>query len=169
VLAPPIQPPASPSAIQATAEIDPATHQQDALTLRLAMLLSAIEKSGRPDGAGAMVVRSIGDSLSVVICFGDNSSAVKIDENLARALGETALMADHVILRGRTDAAVATPTAGQLALSRALAVKKMLITEGIDRRRVRIFYRAAGAFEADNRAPEGRAANRRVEIELRRS
>jgi outer membrane protein OmpA-like peptidoglycan-associated protein len=73
-----------------------------------------------------------------------------------------------VILRGRTDASVATSTAGELALRRALAVKGILVAQGVEPQRVRILYRAAGDFEADDSTPEGRAVNRRVEIELRR-
>jgi outer membrane protein OmpA-like peptidoglycan-associated protein len=167
-LAPPLTPAAEPSSTQAAINTNPVALQEDALQQRVGALVSAIEKVGRPDGSGAIVVRSDEGALSVVIRFGDNSSAVELDDELLRALGEAAQAANRVVLRGRTDATVATPTAGQLALRRALTVKEILVTEGVNPGRVRVFYRAAGDFEADDRLPEGRAANRRVEIELRR-
>jgi outer membrane protein OmpA-like peptidoglycan-associated protein len=167
-LAPPLTPAAEPSSTQAATNTDPVVLRRDALQQRVRALVSAIEKFGRPHGPGAIVVRSDEGALSVVIRFEDNSSAVELDDELLRALGEAAQAANRVVLRGRTDAIVATPTAGQLALRRALTVKEILVTQGVNPGRVRAFYRAAGDFEADDRLPEGRAANRRVEIELRR-
>jgi outer membrane protein OmpA-like peptidoglycan-associated protein len=167
-LAPPLTPAAEPSSTQAAINTNPVALQEDALQQRVGALVSAIEKVGRTDRAGAIVVRSDEGAFSVVIRFEDNSSAVELDDELLRALGEAAQAANRVVLRGRTDATVATPTAGQLALRRALTVKEILVTQGVNPGRVRVFYRAAGDFEADDRLPEGRAANRRVEIELRR-
>jgi len=47
---------------------------------------------------------------------------------------------------------------------RGVAVKRLLIAQGVDPARIRLFARSAGAFVADNRTAEGRAQNRRVEI-----
>jgi outer membrane protein OmpA-like peptidoglycan-associated protein len=168
-VATPSMPAVEPTSTRNTIKTNPVAHQEDALQQRVSALVTAIEKVGRADGSGAIVVRSDEGALSVVIRFEDNSSAVALDDELLRALGEAAQAANRVVLRGRTDATVATPTAGQLALRRALTVKEILVTEGVNPGRIRVFYRAAGDFEADDRLPEGRAANRRVEIELRRS
>ena len=139
-----------------------------ALRLRLEALVTAIEKSGSLGNPDAIVVRSDKGSCRVVIRFANNSSEVPVSGEERLALGEAAQSAERVILRGRTDASVATSTAGELALRRALAVKGILVAQGVEPQRVRILYRAAGDFEADDSTPEGRAVNRRVEIELRR-
>jgi len=168
-VATPSMPAVGPTSTQTAINTNPVALQEDALQQRVGALVSAIEKVGRTDRAGAIVVRSDEGAFSVVIRFEDNSSVVELDGELLRALGEAAQAANRVVLRGRTDATISTPTAGQLALRRALTVKEILVAEGVNPGRVRVFYRAAGDFEADDRLPEGRAANRRVEIELRRS
>jgi hypothetical protein len=50
----------------------------------------------------------------------------------------------------------------------AAVVRRLLISLNVDPERIRLFYRGAGNFVANNSTPEGKAMNRRVEIELRK-
>ena len=59
-----------------------------------------------------------------------------------------------------------TASAAELAVRRAVAVKQLLVVQGVAPENIRIFYRAAGGFAADNATREGKAANRRVEIQM---
>ena len=45
-------------------------------------------------------------------------------------------------------------------------LRRPLIGQGVDAKKIRAFYNSAGGFVADNSTPEGRAKNRRVDIEL---
>lgn len=67
-------------------------------------------------------------------------------------------------IRGYTDAT--KPTAGSRALARARAesARRYLIAMGALPDKISIDYLPAGGFIADNGSPQGRAANRRVEI-----
>jgi len=56
----------------------------------------------------------------------------------------------------------------QLAIRRAVEVRRLLISLNVEPERIRLFYRGAGNFVANNSTPEGKALNRRVEIELRK-
>jgi outer membrane protein OmpA-like peptidoglycan-associated protein len=47
-------------------------------------------------------------------------------------------------------------------------VRRLLISLNVEPQRIRLFYRGAGNFVANNSTPEGKALNRRVEIELRK-
>ena len=59
-------------------------------------------------------------------------------------------------------------TGTELAIRRAVEVRRLLISLNVDPERIRLFYRGAGNFVANNSTPEGKAMNRRVEIELRK-
>ncbi len=103
-----------------------------------------------------------------VVRFADNSASVEID---GPTLDELSELADHVqglTVTGYTDAARLTPGGSQLALRRALAVRKLLQERGMDPARIQVRYFGAGRFAADNSTPDGKAANRRVEIQIAR-
>jgi outer membrane protein OmpA-like peptidoglycan-associated protein len=74
--------------------------------------------------------------------------------------------AESVVVRGRTDGA--SPSAGDLltAKARALAAKKILIDNGIKRSKITLDYVSADDYLDDNGTIDGRAMNRRVEIEI---
>ena len=74
-----------------------------------------------------------------------------------------------VVLRGRTDGTTDSPIESRIARERAAAVRDYLAAAGVDPTRIRATYQPAGDHAADNTAATGRAANRRVEVEVYRT
>lgn len=122
-----------------------------ALNARLDRIEAQIAK------AGTVVVR---------IQFDSAETNVDPDSALFRALVPAAKVADRVNVRGRTDAQVAGANDLNVAIGRALAARKALIDRGVDAAKINVFFLAAGDFVAPSSTTEGRALNRRVEIEL---
>ncbi len=69
-------------------------------------------------------------------------------------------------MRGYTDSPVIDDANRKIALARALAARQYLIAQGVDPKKIRAYYKSAGGFIADNGTQEGRAKNRRVDIEI---
>ena len=85
----------------------------------------------------------------------------------------TTLIADAraaplVVLRGRTDGAADTPAESRIARERAATVRDYLVSAGVAPSRIRATYQPVGDRIADNAESNGRALNRRVEIEVYR-
>lgn len=132
-------------------------------------LLSAeLEEAQRAGREIGLYMRNVGGSSRVVVKFDDNSPEVQIDDHLLDPLGMAARAANRIYLHGHTDAYVASETGTALAISRAVEVRRLLISLNVEPERIRLFYRGAGNFVANNSTPEGKALNRRVEIELRK-
>jgi flagellar motor protein MotB len=87
--------------------------------------------------------------------------------SLEAALLKAAREATSISIRGRTDSASVDDLETRIALSRALRAREFLVSHGADANKIRLWYRAAGGFIADNSTAQGRAMNRRVEIEAR--
>lgn len=103
---------------------------------------------------------------TVYVTFPFNGTAFLPDDDLAAVLVPAAQRAERINLRGRTDSLIADAANARVALGRAMAARSYLIQHGVEAKKIRAFSRAAGDFRADNATDEGRAANRRVEIEL---
>jgi OOP family OmpA-OmpF porin len=71
-----------------------------------------------------------------------------------------------VIAVGHTDGIGSAPYNNKLSVRRAEAVKAYLVSKGIEPNRVYTEGKGKSAPRADNRTAEGRAQNRRVEIEV---
>jgi outer membrane protein OmpA-like peptidoglycan-associated protein len=97
------------------------------------------------------------------------SARVAIPAEVATALVEDAKTAPLVLLRGRTDGTSDAPAESRIARDRAAAVREYLVAAGVDPARIRATYQPAGDHVADNQSADGRALNRRVEIELYRA
>ena len=82
------------------------------------------------------------------------------------AMLHAAAAGKKIIIRGRTDSAVPNPVDQRIALGRAAAARHYLIENGIPRDKIAVFYRSAGGFAVDNTTAEGKARNRRVEVEV---
>jgi len=104
---------------------------------------------------------------SVHFAFG--SVEVKVSEPGASRLIEEARSAALIALRGRTDGEVEVPAESRVARQRAAAVRDWLVQAGVDPARIRTTWQPIGDHVASNLSADGRAMNRRVEIELYRS
>jgi outer membrane protein OmpA-like peptidoglycan-associated protein len=112
--------------------------------------------------------RSMANSVHIVR-FAFNSTKVDIPTDTASTLLEDAQGAPLVLLRGRTDGATDSPAESRMAQARASAVRDFLIASGVDPSRIRTTHQPSGDHVADNRSPQGRDLNRRVEIEVYRA
>jgi outer membrane protein OmpA-like peptidoglycan-associated protein len=101
--------------------------------------------------------------------FAFGSVEVKVPEPSASRLVEEARGAALIALRGRTDGEVEAPAESRVARQRAAAVRDWLIQAGVDPARIRTTWQPIGDHIASNLSTDGRAMNRRVEIELYRS
>ena len=104
-----------------------------------------------------------------IVHFGFNSTRVSIPTEEASALVEEAKTAPLVVLRGRTDGTTDSSAESRIAQARANAVRDYLIAAGVDAARIRTTHQPSGDHLADNRNPQGRSLNRRVEIEVYRT
>jgi outer membrane protein OmpA-like peptidoglycan-associated protein len=89
------------------------------------------------------------------------------DALLQSELLKAATAAKAILIRGRTDADSVDDIETRVALARACSARQYLVSNGVDPGKIRMWYRAAGGFVTDNSTEEGRALNRRVEIEMR--
>jgi outer membrane protein OmpA-like peptidoglycan-associated protein len=104
-----------------------------------------------------------------IVHFAFNSTQVSIPTAEASALVEEAKVAPLVLLRGRTDGTADTSAESRIAQARANAVRDYLVASGVDPTRIRTTHQPSGDHLADNRDPQGRNLNRRVEIEVYRT
>jgi outer membrane protein OmpA-like peptidoglycan-associated protein len=147
-----------------------ATLKQEIATLeeRVRFLSEELEEAHRAGRGSTLYIRDIAGSPRIAVKFEDNSAAVHVDDALLGALGNTVRAANRIYLHGHTDAYVASDTGTQLAIRRAVEVRSLLISLNVEPERMRMFYRGAGNFVANNSTADGKALNRRVEIELRK-
>ncbi|MDT4882260.1 type VI secretion system peptidoglycan-associated domain protein [compost metagenome] len=103
-----------------------------------------------------------------IVHFGFNSTRVSIPSEEAAALVEETKAAPLVILRGRTDGTSDSSAESRIAQARANAVREYLVASGVDPSRIRTTHQPSGDHLADNRSPQGKNLNRRVEIEVYR-
>ena len=104
-----------------------------------------------------------------IVHFAFNSTQVFIPTAEASALVEEAKVAPLVLLRGRTDGTADSSAESRIAQARANAVRDYLVASGVDPTRIRTTHQPSGDHLADNRNPQGRSLNRRVEIEVYRT
>lgn len=121
------------------------------------------EANARLDQIEAQLVAAA--SAIVQVTFPTRSTKFKPSPSVAETLLSAAKAADSVNVRGRTDARIAGPADPRIALGRALAARKFLIDGGVKPAKIKVFSQADGDFIAPNTTKEGRALNRRVEIE----
>lgn len=98
--------------------------------------------------------------------FAFGSALVAVPPEVGSALLSDARGAPFILLKGRTDGTTDNAIDARLARERALAVRDHLVAAGVDPVRIRVTHQATGDGVADNTTAQGRAANRRVDIEV---
>jgi len=139
-----------------------------ALEENMRRLSAALDAAHRGGTGSTLYLRPLGTVPRLVMTFEDNSAHPQVDDPLLAVMGDTARSANRIYLHGHTDAFVASETGTALAIRRTVEVRRLLISLNVEPERIRLFYRGAGNFVANNSTAEGRALNRRVEIELRK-
>lgn len=88
-------------------------------------------------------------------------------EQVAQALRASVSTAESIEVRGHTDSNAVNPVDKRIAIERAEKARTWLINNGADGSKIRTTYFAAGNFLVENKTPQGRSMNRRVEIDIR--
>ncbi len=127
---------------------------------------SATTSSTRPSPAASAAPRP---DLAPIVFEGASSVVSPEDQQRLSELARHLLAhpAATVVLRGYTDNGQDADGRRRLSLARAEAVRQVLVDAGVPRDRVRTIARGSADPAASNDTAEGRARNRRVEIELR--
>jgi outer membrane protein OmpA-like peptidoglycan-associated protein len=107
-----------------------------------------------------------GSSYLMRVHFAWNSAAFHPTTEQVLALRPHLVDAARIEVRGRTDGPTPHPADERVALARALAAKHFLVSQGVDPRRIVLNFVSGAEYVADNTTAEGRAENRRVEIEV---
>ena len=100
-----------------------------------------------------------------VVLYKHGSVTFDLNEIDAARLLRTARGAQHIEIRGRTDGAVETPAESRIARQRAEKMLAFLARNGVDATRINATWQPVGDHLGPNDDPEGRALNRRVEVE----
>lgn len=107
-----------------------------------------------------------GANLVYTARFPLRSTRLALSREARAALIDAARQAPLVMLRGRTDATRDNPLDTRLAQQRAESARSLLAAGGVNPARIRVTWQGAGDTVAPTDTAEGRALNRRVEIEL---
>ena len=87
----------------------------------------------------------------------------KLDDLVGKVKG---ISLEVIIAVGHTDSVGSDAYNQKLSVKRAESVKAYLVTKGMEKNRVYTEGKGEKQPVADNKTPEGRAKNRRVEIEV---
>jgi outer membrane protein OmpA-like peptidoglycan-associated protein len=87
-------------------------------------------------------------------------------EQVAQALRASVRGADKIEVRGHTDSNVVNPIDKLIAIERAEKARTWLINNGAEGSKISTKYFTAGNFLVENKTPQGRSMNRRVEIDI---
>jgi outer membrane protein OmpA-like peptidoglycan-associated protein len=121
-----------------------------------------------PLPASAAIAAPAAPNIVYAIFFDFGSTEVSMPDAVGERLIVDARKAPLVMLRGRTDGSTDSPSETRVARGRVAAVRAYLLQAGVEHWRIRSTWQSTGDFIADNASPEGRARNRRVEIEIYR-
>lgn len=86
---------------------------------------------------------------------------------VAQALRAAVRNADSVLVSGRTDSATPDAINRRIAIERAVKARAWLVANGVPATRITTRFSSSGLFLADNSTQDGKALNRRVEIDIR--
>ena len=98
--------------------------------------------------------------------FGYASSKFDPPAEIGEAMVSAGSKAKRINVRGHSDNTGSAEANRVLAMSRAVAAKNYLTARGIDKSKVFVFSRGASEPLGNNNTEEGRAQNRRVDVEF---
>jgi outer membrane protein OmpA-like peptidoglycan-associated protein len=112
--------------------------------------------------------RSTSTSLSRVFRyhFPVGGSNLSLSPNELAEIMPPARQANKIVVRARTDANAPSNADLLTAQRRAESAKRILIANGVPANKIMLNYVSADDYLGDNSTTEGRALNRRVEIEV---
>ena len=113
---------------------------------------------------GAAATRGANTVYTVLFNTGGTRLSLTVEEiaRLVNAAKESPL----VVVRGRTDGEAENAADSRIARERAIGMRSFLIGAGVPADRIRVTYQPVGDHAANNQTADGRALNRRVEVEL---
>lgn len=127
--------------------------------------IAALQRALIDLDAHKLATQTLPNSI-VTVRFDYGSTRVDIPSAVALGLIKEAKSAPLILLRGRTDGHSETAAESHVARARAAAMSDYLVAAGVSPSQIRATYQAIGDHVADNRTANGRAHNRRVEIEI---
>ena len=98
--------------------------------------------------------------------FGVDKKKFTLSSEMKSALLELAKASENIEVRGYTDSDQDSTADNDIALARAVSAYDFLVANGVPANHIYVSYEGAGSFIADNTTPEGKARNRRVEVEI---
>lgn len=136
-------------------------------------MLSEAQAMARPaalslgrEGMPGIAATTKGANTVFTVRFPVGGTKLSLSPQAQQTLVEAARRGAMVVLRGRTDALRDNAVDARIARQRAEAAQLVLARAGIAPNRIRVTWQGAGDTVASNDTAEGRALNRRVEIEV---
>lgn len=142
----PIAAPAKPTAAPATPAMSPQS-----------LVFPELPREAYTTNAHGVVIR---------VFHGFAKTDFEPSEQVAQALRDGVKDAERIEVRGRTDSSTVNPIDRLIAVERAVKARTWLVNNGAQAEKIRTTFLSAGQFIANNQTEEGRALNRRVEIEI---
>lgn len=131
-----------------------------------AMLTDAANMSRPFESRREASSQSVEPPKVIRVTFKFNSTDFEPPLDTATALASKAQRARRILIRGYTDSEKFSQSELVLANNRAQAARRYLMSKGVDESKIVVSAQAYGGFIADNKTPQGRAQNRRVDIEF---
>jgi hypothetical protein len=121
----PVGVPESLQTMHANLKVTSLKREISTLEERVRLLTAALDEAHRAGSGASVFLRDMGRSPRVVLTFDDNSFNAHVDEGLLETLSAAARAANRIYLHGHTDAYVASESGTELAIRRAVEVRKL--------------------------------------------
>lgn len=116
------------------------------------------------DGREFIIVNS-DKSVTFHVTHPVAQTAFNTTDDMKNKILAAARVSEKIEVRGRTDSTSFNAYDRDIALNRAVRAYGFLVKNGIPASKIKVTYQTSGNFIVDNSTPDGKARNRRVEIE----